>query len=208
MLTSAILILATTIFNLQAEASAVSTSPVPSTQTIRSLTLSPHVLNLKRKSSADGSKLRRRAVNLRNDAIPVSSHSTSLVSLFQGQLFVTEVTFGTETFELVVDTGSSDTWVIETGFSCFSVPAGSPIPQAKCLFGPSYNVTKTFEQVKSENFNLTYYSGEFLAGIIGTEDVTLAGIKVEKQTVALVNKAAWLGDGTSSGLLGLAYPAL
>jgi hypothetical protein len=35
--------------------------------------------------------------------------------------------------------------------------------------------------------------------------VTLAGIKVN-QTVALVNYAAWNGDGTTSGLVGLAYP--
>jgi hypothetical protein len=68
-------------------------------------------------------------------------------------------------------------------------------------------VTDTFTQIPDENFNITYGDGEFLTGIIGTEEVTLAGITV-KQTVALVNLAAWEGDGTTSGLIGLAYPAL
>lgn len=33
--------------------------------------------------------------------------------------------------------------------------------------------------------------GEYLTGVIGTETVTLAGIAVPKQTVALVTSAAW-----------------
>jgi hypothetical protein len=42
---------------------------------------------------------------------------------------------------------------------------------------------------------------------MGTEEVTTAGITVD-QEVALVTAAAWEGDGTTSGLMGLAYPAL
>lgn len=49
--------------------------------------------------------------------------------------------------------------------------------------------------------------GEFLSGIFGYENTTLAGLTVN-QTIALVNYAAWFGDTVTSGLLGLAYPAL
>lgn len=42
---------------------------------------------------------------------------------------------------------------------------------------------------------------------MGTEEVTVAGITVD-QEVALVTAAAWEGDGATSGLMGLAYPAL
>jgi hypothetical protein len=81
------------------------------------------------------------------------------------------------------------------------------LPESDCDFGPTYNVTDTFKQIPNENFNITYGDGEFLTGIVGIEEVTLAGLKV-KQEVALVNYAAWEGDGTTSGLIGLAYPAL
>ena len=117
------------------------------------------------------------------------------------------MTFGTETFEAIVDTGSSDTWLVETGFKCVNITDSAPLPEADCYFGPTYNVTDTFKQIPDENFNITYGDGEFLTGIVGTEEVTLAGIKV-KQEVALVNYAAWEGDSTTSGLIGLAYPAL
>ena len=43
---------------------------------------------------------------------------------------------------------------------------------------------------------------------MGKEHVTLAGIEVQDQTIAVVRKAAWYGDGVSSGLLGLGFPQL
>lgn len=43
---------------------------------------------------------------------------------------------------------------------------------------------------------------------MGYEDVTVAGITVKHQEVALVDYAYWEGDGVSSGLMGLAYPLL
>lgn len=106
-----------------------------------------------------------------------------------------------------MDTGSSDTWLVETGFKCVDVTTSDPEPESYCAFGPTYNVSDTFKQVPDENFNITYGDGEFLTGILGRESVTLAGIEVG-HTAALVNYAAWEGDGTTSGLMGLAYPAL
>lgn len=43
---------------------------------------------------------------------------------------------------------------------------------------------------------------------MGYAPITVAGLTVPKQEVALVNYAAWAGDTYSSGLLGLAYPAV
>ena len=113
---------------------------------------------------------------------------------------------GKETFMALVDTGSSDTWIVEKGFQCLTL--GDVLePEAECNFGPTYTISKTFVQTPDENFNITYGDAEFLNGIIGTEEVTLAGLKLE-QTVAIVDYAAWVGDGVSSGLIGLAYPDL
>jgi hypothetical protein len=88
-----------------------------------------------------------------------------------------------------------------------NITDSAPLPEAGRYFGPTYNVTDTFKRIPDENFNITYGDGESLTGIVGYEDITLARIKV-RQEVPLVNYAAWEGDGTTSGLIGLAYPGM
>ena len=166
-----------------------------------------NVLTLTKKSSSKGYNAHSAGWLLDKPGTISTGHSTTLISLFIGEEFATTITFGTETFEAIVDTGSSDTWLVETGFKCVDIETSDPLPESDCEFGPTYNVTDTFKQIPNENFNITYGDGEFLTGIVGTEEVTLAGLNV-KQEVALVNYAAWEGDGTTSGLIGLAYPAL
>ncbi len=133
---------------------------------------------------------------------------TPLTSVEQGQVFLAGIDFGSESFQAVVDTGSSDTWLAETGFRCFDVATGTPEPESYCAFGPTYNISSTFKQIPNENFNISYADGEVLTGIVGTERVTLAGITVKNQQVAVVDLAAWFGDGISSGLVGLSFPIL
>ena len=134
--------------------------------------------------------------------------SSVLTSLFLGEEYATPITIGTQTFEVIVDTGSSDTWVVETGFECIDLDTSKKTTEAACDFGPYYTTDSTFVKTANENFNIEYGDGEYLTGIIGTETVTLAGIEVTGQTIALVTVAAWEGDGTTSGLTGLAYTAL
>jgi len=208
MLKTAIIFLATALLSSsQSEAKSFSISSATASRAALPLAVSSNILTLTRKQSSKGYNSRSAAYLLGLATIPPSTHSSTLISLFIGEEFATEITFGTETFESIVDTGSSDTWIIESGFKCVNISNSAPETEAFCNFGPTYNVTDTFVQIPDENFNITYGDGEFLTGIIGTEEVTLAGITVE-QTVALVNYAAWDGDGTTSGLIGLAYPAL
>lgn len=98
--------------------------------------------------------------------------------------------------------------MVETGFECINLDTGKEETEADCDFGPYYTTDSTFVKTADENFNIEYGDGEYLTGIIGTETVTLAGVKVTGQTIALVTEAAWEGDGTTSGLTGLAYTAL
>ena len=114
---------------------------------------------------------------------------------------MTEIEVGGETFTVVIDTGSSDTWLAETGYTCVK---GA---QAACELGATYNKTATFQPVANENFAISYSDGEFLTGSYGTEKVTVAGITVKNQQIAVVNTADWNGDGVSSGVLGLSFPA-
>ncbi|KAF8322526.1 acid protease [Clavulina sp. PMI_390] len=124
--------------------------------------------------------------------------------------YLVNVTVGGQPFSLIVDTGSSDTWVAETGFKCYNL-TGYPEPQSECAFGTSgYNPkqSKTYTAYPNRNFNITYGDGEFLTGAVGFETITVAGLSVPKQEFGLVTDAAWEGDGVDTGLLGLAFPNL
>jgi hypothetical protein len=136
-----------------------------------------------------------------------SNHTTGLVSLEIGEEFATNITFGEQTIVSIVDTGSSDTWVVESGFQCLNITSGALLSEADCYFGSTFTRDSTFTQIPNQNLNLTYADLEYITGIMGHEDVTLGGIKV-RQEVALINNAAWDGDGVTSGLTGFAYPSM
>ncbi|KAL8934205.1 MAG: hypothetical protein Q9216_006022 [Gyalolechia sp. 2 TL-2023] len=171
-------------------------------------TLSPHVITLSRESPANSDRSRHTKSLQKGDPGNETVGLTTLVP-FKDIVYFTNITVGTETFKAVVDTGSADTWLVQSGFQCVTL-GRHPItlPEAACAFGPSYNVTPTFDQIQGQNFNVSYADGEVLAGIVGTEDVTLGGITVHDQTIGLVNHAAWNGDNSSSGLIGLAFPSI
>jgi len=97
--------------------------------------------------------------------------------------------------------------LVRTGFQCQS-QFGSNETESYCRFGETYDTASTFTPILDENFRISYADGESLTGIMGYEKVTLANITVYNQTIGVVDQAAWNGDGVSSGLVGLAYPAL
>ncbi|KAF9074548.1 acid protease [Rhodocollybia butyracea] len=123
--------------------------------------------------------------------------------------YLTNVTVGTQEFQLIVDTGSSDTWVPETGFSCFNLE-NQPVPQSTCAFGTGGFNTDTphFKVDPDVNFNITYGDGEFLTGTAGFTTITVAGMAVANQEIGIAVNAAWEGDGINTGLMGLASPNL
>ena len=118
-----------------------------------------------------------------------------------GLVYTTGIEIGGETFTAVIDTGSSDTWIVENNFTC------TKGAQSACEFGTPYTRSSTFSPIANENFEISYADGEFLDGIFGKEKVTLAGVTVNNQQIAVVEEASWTGDGVSSGVLGLAFPA-
>lgn len=169
------------------------------------LSKSSNFLEMKKVRRPSGSK--HSAAYLKGLATTTSG-STGLISLIEGEEFAVSMTIGTQTFDVILDTGSSDTWVVEEGFECVSVSTDKEISESSCDFGTTYTIDSTFSKIANEEFSIEYGDGEFLEGIMGTETVTLAGITVEKQTIALATSAGWEGDGTTSGLTGFAYPAL
>ncbi|KAI4162983.1 MAG: hypothetical protein LQ342_003494 [Letrouitia transgressa] len=155
---------------------------------------SPHVLSLTR--------MRRSQQRAKNVGI------APLNSVDGGSVYVADIIIGNQAFSSVVDTGSSDTWVAKTGFKCVDLDTYKNIPENKCGFSSTYTISPSFKRIRDLNFNVTYGDGEFLTGIFGKECVTLAGISIKDQLIGIVENAAWLGDGITSGLIGLAFPSL
>lgn len=79
---------------------------------------------------------------------------------------------------------------------------------AECAFGPVFNGTFSGGTIPDQNFKIEYGDGRLVTGALGYEDVTVAGITVQDQQVALVNNSYWFGDSTTSGFMGLAYAYL
>lgn len=124
-----------------------------------------------------------------------------------GVIYDVDIQFGNQSFVLLVDTGSSDTWVVRTGFRCIDKADNAELPPEDCRYANTYNLTDTFTPVDNQTFGVQYGTG-IAMGIVGHEDVTLAGITVRGQTVGIVDSITDVGDDLISGILGLGYPPL
>ncbi|KAJ7620402.1 acid protease [Roridomyces roridus] len=139
-----------------------------------------------------------------------SGSTADLFASDYGFDYLVSLTVGGQQFYAIADTGSSDTWVPQTGFQCFNL-TGVHEPQSACAFGTTgFNTTrsKTFQAYPHTKFSIVYGDGEYLEGVAAFETVEVAGLTVTHQEIGVVSQAAWMGDGVNSGLLGLAYPAL
>jgi hypothetical protein len=97
--------------------------------------------------------------------------------------YLTPITFNNQQVQVIVDTGSSDTWLIKSTFQCVDKNS-LPQTQASCNFGPLYTADFGNNKKPYVNFNIGYGDGEFLTGEFGTADITIAGITVPDQLVS------------------------
>lgn len=140
---------------------------------------------------------------------PASSTVFPLKATKYGTIFDVPVTVGNQTFQLLVDTGSSDTYVVKTGFTCID-DTNSTTPQAECLYSNhTYNpdYSDTYRRVEDQYFDIEYGAG-IASGGLAYETVTLGSLTVEKQKVGIADRTNPMGDGVNSGLLGLSYPSI
>ncbi|OAP62013.1 hypothetical protein AYL99_04216 [Fonsecaea erecta] len=146
-------------------------------------------------------------LNRRSSAVTSNATAGLLATTF-GTIFDVNVTIGGETFPLLVDTGSSDTYVMKKGYQCFDKANGTELPQTACLYGSAtYSPSATYSQIPNEIFGVQYGAG-IASGVLAQEEVTLAGITVKDAIIGVANSSTPMGDGVNCGLLGLAYPAL
>lgn len=124
-----------------------------------------------------------------------------------GTQYAIQLMFHETPVSLILDTGSSDTWVVQDGFRCVDY-TGQIVEQASCGFGPAQPTDFQYGSIPQEHLYIQYGDGETVSGQMGYSDITVGNITVKKQQVGLANTTYWRGNNMTSGLVGLAYPTL
>jgi hypothetical protein len=124
-----------------------------------------------------------------------------------GTQYALDVTFGGVPLSLLLDTGSSDTWIVQEGFRCVDY-ADEDVDEATCGFGPAYPGDFQYGAIPDEHMYIQYGDGEIVYGPVGYSDISLGNITVTRQECGLANTTYWYGNNETSGVLGLAYPSL
>ena len=70
--------------------------------------------------SWQSSRHQRKTLNRRQSTGNITSGGITTISNPQQLAYVAEVTWGNHTFDMLLDTGSSDTWLLQEGFQCLS----------------------------------------------------------------------------------------
>ncbi|EIE77055.1 hypothetical protein G6F47_004321 [Rhizopus delemar] len=111
-----------------------------------------------------------------------------------------KVTVGTPgvTLKLDFDTGSSDLWFAST----LCTNCGS----SQTKYNPNQSSTYAKD---GRTWSISYGDGSSASGILGTDTVTLGGLKITKQTIELAKREATsFQSGPSDGLLGLGFDTI
>ncbi|KAI0084915.1 aspartic peptidase domain-containing protein [Irpex rosettiformis] len=117
--------------------------------------------------------------------------------------YIGAVTVGTppQSFNVVLDTGSSDFWV--AGNDCTSCQVQATFDSSK-----SSTLQQPQSTTGSRQVEIQYGSGA-VAGTLAQDSVSMGGFQVNPQTFLVVNQASkGLLDKETSGIMGLAYQAL
>ncbi|OGE54264.1 hypothetical protein PENARI_c006G05815 [Penicillium arizonense] len=141
-------------------------------------------------------------------ATALSSTTIPLVSTEFGAVFDAPVKIGNQTFQLLVDTGSSDTYVMKFGYTCINATDNLEIPRGDCLYSnKTYHKSSTYKRIPNQIFGIQYGAG-LASGIMALEDVSIGDVTTKCQKIAIADHSNPMGDEVSSGLLGLAYPSI
>jgi hypothetical protein len=115
----------------------------------------------------------------------LSAYGPYTTDLVRYSSFVyTDIAFGSQSFKVMVDTGSSDTWLTTSNFACFVNQKAHP--QADCKVGPLYYIDDSFTEIPNEVLHAGY-EPMTASGFSGMAPIGVAGLKAIAQ-VGVVNR--------------------
>jgi hypothetical protein len=87
----------------------------------------------------------------------------------KGIEYIIDVEVGDTNYSLIIDTGSSDTWVARSNFACLDINTKASRPQTSCKFGPLFHGEFPGGALPDQVFSIQYGSstGPFLRGSMG-----------------------------------------
>lgn len=126
---------------------------------------------------------------------------TAAVGTQNDAQFLSPVSIGGQTLILNFDSGSSDTWVFNTGLP-------QNLQGQHTLFDPSKS--STFKLLDGESFQISYGDGSSASGAVATDTLDIGGSTVENQAIGIPDKVSgsFVTDSSSNGLVGLAFTQL
>ncbi|EWC46798.1 hypothetical protein DRE_04043 [Drechslerella stenobrocha 248] len=138
------------------------------------------------------------------------------ISTIESSTYWVPVIVGGQQVNLIIDTGSSDTWVIADSYTCdrYIKRNGTRDPRRpdigyNCGFGPGFDPDQsdTFQvrNPSNKSFAVQYVDTSGAFGYVGEDILSIAGMDIN-QTIGVANLANWKGDHVTGGVLGLSYP--
>ncbi|KAI1341695.1 acid protease [Xylariaceae sp. FL0016] len=121
--------------------------------------------------------------------------------------YAVEVNFNGVIMDVILDSGSADTWLRSHDFACRD-SLNNTLSGNACSFGPAFFGNFSGKPIPDQHFSIGYGDGEMVQGRLGYMDVEFANVTVSGQEVALATQGNWNGNNITSGILGLAYPSL
>jgi saccharopepsin len=185
----------------QAEVSKLKLQKIPLEEQLSGFSLEQHVQALGQKYMG-ASRPVSRADAIFNTNVPKSDGVHPVpVSNFMNAQYFSEITIGTppQTFNVVLDTGSSNLWVPSTG--CSSIA---------CFLHSSYDAEESSTYKKNgTKFEIHYGSGS-LKGFISNDVVTIGDLEIKNQDFAEATSEPGLAFvfGRFDGILGLGYDTI
>ena len=175
--------------------------------------------------TSNSSPLRKQRLNGGSNGKVSSNAALGLAQLDTlPNLTTVEITIGGQNFSMILDSGSSDTWAARTGFTCVdanNIASDVRYPQCPdiqgqrltrfhqiCGFDNTFAGDFSQGEIPDQHFFIQYGGGQTVLGRLGFEIVTLGGITVPTQEVALVERAFFGAIPGIDGILGLAFPLL
>ncbi len=84
--------------------------------------------------------------------------------------YITDVKAGNGVYQLIVDTGSSDTWIVKSNFSCLNTRDYNTRNWGTCNFGSEFKGEFSGGKIANQHLNITYGGGPYLLGEMGISE--------------------------------------